>query len=201
MQSSPSAVRPGAQPSEAAAAEGADRQRRPRGRLSIAALVALVALVTGAVNLAFQLRPELKRDPGVEHWADMAVVAIDKNVPYADYLKRPGASREAEVSGATVGNVVYLRTEMHGFKGQAARLRWFTYDEENGQRLPAPFSTGLTFKGRAPTAKSVAEQWVPMPRRSGTFVIRFQLYDSDDRLLAVAEGPKFTSFALPTDHG
>lgn len=180
----------------------ASARGRWHDRITVTALVALVALITGAVNLAYQLWPSLKSDPGIENSAEIAVLAVDRNVRYDHYVRRPGAARHSDPPDpSTYGNVVYLQMEMHGFKGKQAKLRWFTYDANNGNRLRYPFSTGHTFRAKAPTNKSISEEWVQLPRRSGTYSIRFEIYDGDDVLLAFVDTPKFTTRTIPPTSG
>jgi hypothetical protein len=179
--------------------EGRRTATRWPSRLSLAALVTLVALITGAVNLAYLFWPDLKRDPGIENAAELTVLTMDRNVSYGAYRGRPGVTPpDPAPSDAVVGNVFYLQMEMRGFKGRAARLRWFTYNAENGDRLRRPFSTGHTFKAKAPTNKSISAEWVQLPRDSGTYLIRFELYDGNDVLLAFADSLKFTTRVIPS---
>jgi hypothetical protein len=160
-------------------------------------MIAVVALATSSVDLLYRLWPSLKKDPGNEHAAEIAVLTMDKNVPYGSYMRRPDATPAVEPTDpAAIGNVIYLQMQMHGFKGSRARLRWFTYNAENGTRLPRPFSTGHDFRAKAPSNKSISEEWVPLPKAAATlktYRIRFELYDADDVLLAFDDSEKFTT--------
>lgn len=176
---------------------GKERGKAWRDRISIAALIAVIALLTGSVDLAYRLWPSLKKDPGNEHAADIAVLTMDKNVSYGNYRLRPGATPPPEgTSGNDIGNVIYLQMQTHGFKGSRARLRWFTYNADNGDRLPRPFSTGHKFRAKAPSNKSISQEWVPLPPHATgqlrKYRIRFELYDSDDALLAYDDSEAFT---------
>jgi hypothetical protein len=174
------------------------RPSRWPNKVTLAALVTVVALVTGGVNLVFLLWPSLKSDPGLQHSAQIAVLAMDKNVTYRNYLQRPASTPATPPPDPSVyGNVFYLQMEMEGFKGKRAKLRWFTYDANNGARLPRPFSTGHKFKAKAPTHKSISQEWVQLPPDSGTYKIRFELYDGGDVLLAFADTAQFTTVTLP----
>jgi hypothetical protein len=167
-------------------------------RISLTALIALVALATSAANLLFEFRPDLRRDPGIENSAEIKILRMDPNVEYRAYLKRPGALRNrGRIAQKEVGNVIYLEMRMHGFKGRSARLRWFTY-HENGYRLPAPYSTTAhSYKAKAPSNKSVTQEWVPMPFDEGRYWVRFELYDSDDILLAFVDSKPFDVEEFP----
>jgi len=155
--------------------------------------VALVALVAGGANLVYMFWPDLRADPGLQHTARITVLKMDKNVRYSAYLGRRGStpSTSPPADPSTFGNVFYLQMEMEGFKGKRAKLRWFTYDDQNKQRLNKPFSTGHSFKAKAPTQRSISQEWVQPPKEAGTYWIRFELYDSGDVLLAFADSRAF----------
>jgi hypothetical protein len=183
-----------------AVAEPAEASARWSKRITIAALVALVALVTGGANLVYMFWPDLRADPGLQHTAHLAVLGRDANILYSAYLQRPGSTPTVPAPApGTPGNVFYLQMEMEGFKGKSAKLRWFTYNADNGERLPRPFSTGHSFKAKAPTSRSISEEWVQPPNEPGThrYWIRFELYDSGDVLLAFADSKPFTTFGFP----
>jgi hypothetical protein len=200
MQSSAEPAGAAAMP-PSARGEGAVAPAPPRerwwSRITVTALVALVALAAGVVNLVFELSPGLRSDPGIHHSAQLTVLAMDKNVAYGDYARRPGAvAVSAPPPAGRGGNGGYLQVVMQGFKGKRARLRWFTYDSA-GNRLPRPFSAGHSFRGKAPTDRSVSEEWIQLPEQTGTYRIRFQLYDADDVLLAYGDTSEFTTVQVP----
>jgi hypothetical protein len=174
--------------------EGSEGRERWWKRITITALVALVALLAGVANLVYMIKPGWRADPGLQHTARIEVLKMDKNVYYSAYLQRPGStpSTSPPADRSTFGNVFYLQMEMEGFKGKRAKLRWFTYNADNGERLPKPFSTGNNFKQKAPTQRSISQQWVQPPQRAGTYWIRFELYDSSDVLLDFADSRPFS---------
>lgn len=198
----PQAARPASDHDQAETANSAKPNSVPRrrwlNRITVTALVAVVALITGGVNLVYELWPNLRSDPGLQHSARIAVLAMDKNVTYGAYRFRPGATPnpKPEPDNSTDGNVFYIQMAMDGFKGKQAKLRWFTYDANNGDRLKSPFSSGHSFKAKAPTHRSISEEWVQLPKPSRhlkTYRIRFELYDSGDVLLAFADTQTFTT--------
>jgi hypothetical protein len=162
--------------------------------------VALVALVAGGANLVYMFWPNLRADPGLQHTARIALLKMDKNVLYSAYLRRPGStpSTSPPADHSTFGNVFYLQMQMEGFKGKRAKLRWFTYDADNGQRLPRPFSTGHSFTSKAPTQRSITQEWVQLPQELGShrYWIRFELFDSGDVLLAFADSRPFRTVSF-----
>jgi hypothetical protein len=179
---------------------GSGNRARWWNRITITALVALVALIAGGANLVYMFWPDLRADPGLQHTAQIAVLKMDQNVPYSKYLRRPGstASTRPPADPMTYGNVFYLQMQMEGFKGKRAKLRWFTYDADNGERLPRPFSTGHNFKQKAPTQRSISEEWVQLPQEAGRhrYWIRFELFDSGDVLLAFADSRPFRTVSF-----
>jgi hypothetical protein len=186
-------------PVEAAPDDAKKPGKSWRSRITIAALVAVVALLGSSLDLLYRVFPSLKKDPGNEHAAEIAVLTMDPNVTYGSYRRRPNASTMAGTDPTANGNVFYLQMQMHGFKGSSARLRWYTYNDDNHERLGAPFSTGRNFRAKAPSNKTISEEWVPARARTSIvsplhhYRIRFELYDSDDVLLAYADSAKFTA--------
>jgi hypothetical protein len=179
-----------------------------RERMGVAAVVTLIgALLAAAISataLTFDLAPSLKPDPKEKVGADLAVLAIDKNVSYEEYGGRPG--RHIVAVGAEPdhpGNVFYLRAQIEGFKRESVRLKWFIY-EPNGERRPGSkkeASEQTLFEPEAPINTQVAQIWVREPGRfdryhewdsddgKGYFV-RFELY-SGDVLLGFQDSPRF----------
>jgi hypothetical protein len=178
--------------------------------MSVTALVALVsALLAAAISgttLAFTLVPGLKPDPKEKVGADLAVLALDKNVDYGEYLDRPGRKIDVEAKPRDdhPGNVFYLRAHIEGFKRGSVRLKWFTYNP-NGERRPRSrreASEQTIFEPDAPINTQVAQIWVREPggfdqygewdsdANDFPYFVRFELY-SEDVLLALQDSPKF----------
>jgi hypothetical protein len=176
-------------------------------RLSVTALVtligALLAAAISATSLTFGLIPSLKPDPKEKVGADLAVLALDKNVDYSAYGSRPGRHIDVEASPEHPGNVFYLRAHIEGFKRQSVRLKWFTYNP-NGERRPGSGREATeqsVFEPDAPINTQVAQIWVREPgsfNRYGEwdsddaegYFVRFELY-SGGVLLAFKDSPKF----------
>jgi hypothetical protein len=188
---------------------GTEPAAKPRGvRLSVTALVALVgALLAAAISgtsLTFALVPGLKPDPKETVGAKLEVLALEKNVDYLQYKKRPGRKIyvEARPRDDHPGNVFYVRARIEGFKRESVHLRWFTYNHENGVRKPGPAKEATEesiFEPDAPINTQVAQIWVREPgsfdgedwdSETGEWFIRFELY-SGDVLLAFKDSKKF----------
>jgi len=192
--------KPAPAPPIEAAPDKAEKAGKPwRNRITIAALIAVVALLSSSLDLVYRAFPSLKKDPGNEHAAEIAVLTMDPNVTYGSYRRRPRTTAIPGTDATTNGNVFYLQMQMHGFKGSSARLRWYTYNDDNHERLGVPFSSGHNFHAKAPSNKTISEEWVPMRARHSFmsalhhYRIRFELYDSDDVLLAYAGSDRFTA--------
>jgi hypothetical protein len=138
----------------------------------------------------------------------MAVLAVDKGVTYGAWLRRTsrtdseyadrrqtyvdesGARTPEEAAGALqlTGFVVYVSTQLEGFKRRNVQLRWSLYDAQRARRLPSLSdrrAAGLRLE--APTDRTVQEVFVPDPLGDGPYLVRLQLYDSDGALLAIAD--------------
>jgi hypothetical protein len=173
----------------------------------VAVLVTLVgamlaALISGA-NLTFELWPGLKPDPKEKVGADLAVLAVDKNVDYEDYGGRPGRSVAVRANGEDPGNVFYLQARIEGFKRETLRLKWFTYNP-NGERRQGTREEAAAervFEPEAPINTQVAQVWVKEPggliegtweSQSGKgYFVRFELYKGD-ALLAFKDSRPFS---------
>ena len=152
------------------------------GAKATAALVGavLAALISG-VTLLFTLFPEWRPDPRERADASVLALAFDRNVTQRDYYHRVGAVPEActEEQLRRFGNVVYLQADAAGFKRSEVGLRWYTYDANNGRRVPGVRSNNsetTVFRPRASVNRQVAQVWVPTPLQGGTYFIRFELY-------------------------
>jgi hypothetical protein len=177
----------------------------PRGeRASVAVLVTLVGALLAAVisgtTLTFELFPELKPDPKAATGADLTVLALDKNVFYSQYERRPGRRIRANARPDHPGNVFYLQAHIEGFKRESVRLKWFTYNPDGERRTANSATEERVFQPDAPLNTQVAQIWV---REPGSFAygewdaedgqdyfVRFELY-SDDVLLAFKDSPRF----------
>jgi hypothetical protein len=202
---------PGQRPEEGQKTIGSEQTAESRGvRMSVTALVALVgALLAAAISgtsLTFALVPGLKPDPKEKVGADLAVLALDKNVDYSEYNQRPGRHIDVEVKPRDdhPGNVFYLRAQIEGFKRESVRLKWFTYDP-NGERRPGSRKEATeqsVFEPDAPINTQVAQIWVREPggfdqygewdsdADDFPYFVRFELY-SGEVMLAFKDSPKF----------
>jgi hypothetical protein len=173
----------------------------------VAALVTLIGAMLAAIisgtNLTFELWPGLKPDPKEKVGADLAVLAIDKNVEYDDYGHRPGRRVPVSAKGEDPGNVFYLQARIEGFKRQTLHLKWFTY-LPNGERRTGTEEEAAVervFEPEAPINTQVAQIWVREPgglirgtwesQAGKGYFVRFELYRGDV-LLAYKDSPRFS---------
>jgi hypothetical protein len=171
--------------------------------------VALVALVSSAVALAFTLFPGLAPDPGTTFRAHVAVFAVERDVAYGDYLHRiapsPAHYRQ-ELAGATAGmnpmsrrlelalggDVAYVESTLEGFKHGDVVLRWSLYHARSGERVRDPQfddQPGAQVDVDAPTDRTMQLVWFRPP--PGDYFVRVGLYDKSDTLLDVADSRHF----------
>jgi hypothetical protein len=186
-----------------------EQAAEPRGvRLSVTALVTLVGALLAAsisgTSLTFALVPGLKPDPKEKVGAKLQVLALDPNVSYEEYEKRPGPLIDVdEPRDDRPGNVFYLRAQIEGFKRESVRLKWFTYYWTDRKRFGGKTKTEENiFEPDAPIDTQVAQIWVREPgsfdgpdpldwnSNPGEYFVRFELY-SGNVLLAFRDSSKF----------
>jgi len=170
-----------------------------RSRLQTTALVTLVGAILAAAisgtNLVFELWPGLKPDPKEKVGGKIENLALDINEPFGAFLDRSGRQPRPGADLNEVGNVFYIRAETEGFKRETVRLRWFTYDANNGMRVPGLQSSEgaeSLFRPQAPIDTQIAQVWVPTPPKEGLYLVRFELY-SEDVLLAFVDSKSYES--------
>lgn len=154
----------------------------------------VAALAISVTSLVFTLWPSLSPDPKNEVGAKIAMLEFDRSVTLADFYERfPDRSRNG-VDPATDGNVFYIRAVVEGFKRESLRLRWFSYEKTNRRRVLGLGSTAPLeeiFRQQAPVNTQIAQVWVPAPRQTGDYYVRFELYASGGVLLAFVDSPSF----------
>jgi hypothetical protein len=172
-------------------------------------LTALIALVAATVGLLFQLDPSRRPDPRERVGAAVEIFAVERGVRIGDWLKeafpndvatakeRVLGTATPEPSELTVeGTVVYVRTEVDGYKHRSVALRARLYRWHSQQRVPTDFaaayreSSGVTID--SPNRRSVQLLFVsdlrdePKPE-----FLRVQLVDSSSgAILAIADSPQ-----------
>lgn len=194
----------------------ATEARRPRRRrfstaLTVTALTAGVALLSGGIGLVFDLWPGLRPDPHTERSSSERIVAVDRYVSRLDYLRRrypdPRAFQRAKAHELSLaagqsaglkikGELVYIQVAIHGFKGGHVTLQRSVYDEVSRQRV-VPARTESLWTGAAPSDQWIAEMWlgpVVGPRRK--FFVRAEIRDDQGVLLAIADSRPFSGLSV-----
>jgi hypothetical protein len=188
-----------------------DPDPKPR-RLSSTAwavLTALLALAGSVVSLAFTLWPSLKPDPLDQEGAALSVVAIEPNVRIEDWAKHAypkswerhlqdifGVKRPSPGNLGNRGAVIYVRTQVDGYKHRSVSLLWSVHKVQTGSRLPyeklivdAPEVPRLNVD--APDRSSIQLLFIPslnqLDPKPAVFV-RVELVDGSGTL-AIADTP------------
>lgn len=187
-----------------AAEQGAAERRARLGWLepskaAVALVSAIVALLVSVPTGIYTLWPALSPDPKATVNATLETVAFDRNVTLREYIVRVPHQGIADQNLDQNGNVFYIRAKIEGFKREQLRVRWFTYEATNqvrvkGLRSAAPLEQ--IFQPQAPVNTQVAEVWVPAPKTSGKYFVRFHLYTRGNVLLSFVDSEVFTVEAL-----
>lgn len=171
-------------------------------------LTALIALVAAGAGLLFDLVPALKPDPRERIGAAVEIFAIEPGVETGTWLrdafpndvkaatKRVLFTSTPEPSELTVeGTVVYVRTEVDGYKHREIALKVRLYNARTQQRAPNEFastyqqSSGVEID--SPNRRSVQQLFVPPLRDEGPVFLRVTLVDSESgSILAIADSPE-----------
>jgi hypothetical protein len=195
------------------------RRSRPRlGTAGVALLTALLALASGTIGLVFDLWPELRPDPRTTRSAEVSVVAVERAVPFDDWLRRVTPTRKAYAARrrahlrrafagmprptpadaravlALRGQLIYVRMRIEGFKRRSLRLRWSMYRVTGQRRLATEGlqnATGASVVGAAPSDTSVVLIWTPAVAVRGALFARFEVVDKAGTVLAVADSRRF----------
>jgi hypothetical protein len=165
---------------------GDDGQRPGRG-ISLTAFAALLAAVASTAGILYQIWPE-------HHFrATMTVLSVEKNVSYAAYLDRLNVkSGEQRGHANQGGNVFYLRAQIEDVDRSSLSLVSYVFTTPSDKRIlrweqqsPPIFSPGTSI------SRQIGRAWVPFPRASGRYYVRFELY-GDEALLAYTNSPVFS---------
>lgn len=161
-------------------------------KTAVALVSAIVALLVSVPTGIYTLWPALSPDPKATVNATLETVAFDRNVTLAEYGERLS---NPDISGEQLGNVFYIRAKIEGFKREQLRVRWFTYEATNQVRVKGLRAAALLeqiFQPQAPVNTQVAEVWVPAPKASGKYFVRFHLYTRGNVLLSFVDSEVFT---------
>jgi hypothetical protein len=167
--------------------------------------VAAVALLGSLLSIGFTLFPSLKPDPRDHVAAALSVFGVDPGVTMGDFLRRahPGDWKAAaraygiDPGGAQLGfpgEVVYVRTQVDGYKHRSVTLIASFYDARTQSRLdPSALggqqNTVATKIGLdSPSSSSVQLFFIPDLKGEPPVIIRVEMYDSRG-MLAVADSP------------
>jgi hypothetical protein len=160
---------------------------------AVALISSIVALIFSVPAGIYTLVPALSPDPKTRVDATLKTLALDRNVTYAQYLRRPHHRLEASEPDRN-GNVFYIRAIVDGFKRESLRVRWFTYEATNGVRIESLGSTAKLeqiIRPEAPVNTQIAQVWVPTPPHTGDYFVRFELYTGGDTLLSFVDSARF----------
>jgi hypothetical protein len=179
-----------------------------------ALLVAAVALVSSVSSLVFTLVPELKPDPRDSVLAQLKVYAVDPDVSLGDYLTGAyggGTRLPTGLSVATraqlhgfVGDVVYVRTLVDGFKHRHVRLIWRIYNARTQRviqslqatNLPPPLRNLRDVNLDTPSTSTIQLLWISSLDGDEPTFVRIAMYDGK-RILAIADSPVIRNNRVP----
>ena len=213
-------VRPGQEPSGGCdrSTPAADAQppggepAKDRFRLSAtpALIASLLALISAAVALLFDLSPSLRPDPRLDLGSDVAVLAVEAGITKDQWLRRTSVTdaeyqrrhrRERLVPGATgaglriPGYMAYVRVSMRGFKRRKLAVFWWYYDSKRDRREHAPAWGSephrADIRADAPSDSFISEIWLPPIWDRRMHRVRIEVRDPNGVLLALADSRPF----------
>ena len=173
------------------------------GKTAWALIVALVALAASASSLVFTFLPQLKPDPRDSVAAQLSIFAIEPGVTIGEYLRRAYGSVTAEPNGVRIppeergflGELVYARVRVDGYKHRRVQLTAEIYDASTQQRVEIPngvsSTTALavrTVELDTPSTSTVQLFWILNLAGNGPAFVRIEMSDAN-RMLAVADSP------------
>jgi hypothetical protein len=189
---------------ELAPAEAPADKGGRRGNGWFTTICALVALAAGAIGLFWDFAPQFRPDPLEVIGADVAIVAVEPQVPLETWLGRArpddsaGAARQlfgrepSKSELAQKGNVVYVRIQVDGHKHKNVSLSYRVFDGRSHEAfdppgLPEPAASNIRrVQLNAPSERSVQLLWLPSLEGEPHAFIRVEL-TSDRGLLAIGE--------------
>jgi hypothetical protein len=173
-------------------------------------ITATVALASALLALLFQLLPSLKPDPRENVGADVAIYRFEPHVSVAEWLRRAFSGDQYDdrlkaIVGAhptkvevgqlntDIGELVYVRTTVDGFKHKHVSVRVRLYDAKRQEPLYLPPDLAHLLKISrkplridAPSRRSVQLLWIPDLSSVGGAFVRVEMLD-DNGILAVAD--------------
>ena len=167
---------------------------------------AAIALISALVALGFSLKPDWKPDPRDAIGAHATVLAVERKVTVANWLRRispPGELKARrrewiEQSGTTAiaGELAYVRLSVRGFKRRKVDLRWAVYEQRTQRRLRgagagSQANRSTTVVLEAPTDELVVEQWLLPVDAPDEYFVRFEVRSPQGTLLDVADSEPF----------
>lgn len=178
----------------AGAGAGAPRAIRPMA--VVAALGAIVTLVSSVLGLVFLLLPSLKPDPPAPPPAHTAVhlrrVSFDPHVSFGQSLRRQGIpSRDLDrATLAQAGALLTVHLTIIGYKGAHLPLRWQLLDVDAGRQMGQEQAITITAVSQEDEGDWLV--WAPTPRRPGRYAIEVALLPPKGVApLATFRGPRF----------
>lgn len=167
------------------------KQAQKRWHLSTPAIAGLLALVSGAVSLAFTLSPSWKPDPGNNINAELRVLRVEPGVTVRDLVQRLGTHAPDSLKHLEPavlddpGHIVYLRIKVEGRKRHKVEIQQSTYYKGSGKRFES-LGSPLGFTSETPSDTWVAQLFVIDPAVDKQYFARFELYDGAT-ILAIAD--------------
>jgi hypothetical protein len=202
--------RPDHDAAQSATASGRAKERTHPVALIVTAITAAIALISGGAGLVFDFWPSLRPDPRTELGSKLAVVTVERNVTFDDYLRRRGGSearyqqrraQEVARAGSSAGlqirgELAYVQVAVHGFKRRQVSVYWSIYDARREERK----RTGTWqahWRLDAPADTFVDELWLPPVVGSATkYFVRIEVRGPNGVLLALADSRPFRGLAV-----
>jgi hypothetical protein len=163
-----------------------ERDRGPGTGISLTAFAALLAAVASTAGIAYQIWPD-------HHFrATMRVGSlVERNISYDSYLRGRLKLDDGERRSNRHGMIFLVRAQVEGFDRSHLSLFSYLYTADSDKRAStSKQSSQLIFRPGTPINVQIGQAWVPLPKSSGTYYVRFELY-AGKALIADANSSPF----------
>jgi hypothetical protein len=163
----------------------------PKSALEVGSL--LVAICGGVTALLSTLAPGLVSHDRPPPQATMIVRDVHSRITLGEFASAVGAKPPPARQRLELGNVVWLKLRLEGYRGRRLALQWGSYEDGDGAALlrRTAHQTDLKVDGDTDVQDVVQPVWVRYPKVD-RFRVLFRLLDRA-RVQEMARSPAMTA--------